>query len=205
MVPLLFGAFVIAGVVYGVIAGTVRHKDDVPRTMGESVTSMAGYIVLILVIAQFIAVFNWSNVGTLLAVKCAAALESVGLTGFSAVVLLVLVVSVLNLFVTSGSALWSLMAPVFVPTFALIGTEPALTLAAFRSADSSAQMITPLNPYLFLSLALLRTYEPDASLGILMSRLAVYLVPFLVTWPAVLGLFHALDLPLGPGARVRLP
>ncbi|KPC58685.1 hypothetical protein ADL27_63450, partial [Streptomyces sp. NRRL F-6602] len=36
-------------------------------------------VVLILVIAQFIAVFNWSNVGTLLAVESAELLESVGL------------------------------------------------------------------------------------------------------------------------------
>ncbi|GAA2274030.1 hypothetical protein GCM10010145_52580 [Streptomyces ruber] len=68
-----------------------------------------------------------------------------------------------------------------------------------------AQMITPLSPYLFLSLALLRRYEPEAELGTPMSRLAVDLVPFLVTWPAVLGVSYALDLPLGPGAEVLLP
>ncbi|WP_408056203.1 AbgT family transporter [Streptomyces ureilyticus] len=205
IVPLLFGAFVIAGVVYGVAARTVTHKNDVPKMMGESITSMSGYIVLILVIAQFIAVFNWSNVGTLLAVKCAALLESAGLTGFLALVLFVLVVTVLNMLISSGSALWSLMAPVFVPTFMLIGMSPALTLAAFRIADSATQMITPLNPYLFLSLALMRRYEPGAQLGTLMSRLAIYVVPFLVAWLAVLGIFYVFDLPLGPGAGIEMP
>lgn len=205
VVPLLFGAFLIGGIVYGVVAGTLKHANDVPRMMTESVTGMAGYIVLILVIAQFIAVFNWSNVGTLLAVKSAALLESAGLTGFTAIILFVLLVALLNLFITSGSALWSLMAPVFVPTFMLIGLEPAFTQAAFRIADSATQMITPLNPYLFLALALLKRYEPSAQLGTLMSRLAVFVVPFLVAWLAVLGLFYAFDLPLGPGAGIRTP
>ncbi|MEU9337606.1 AbgT family transporter [Streptomyces sp. NPDC048290] len=205
LVPLLFTAFLTAGVVYGIAARTVKHKNDLPRIMGESVTSMSGYIVLILVIAQFIAVFNWSNVGTLLAVKCSAALESIGLTGFLALLLFVVVVSVLNLFITSGSALWSLMAPVFVPTFMLIGMSPALTLAAFRIADSATQMISPLNPYVFLMLAFMRKYEPGAQLGTLISRLMIYVVPFMAMWLAVLGIFYFFDLPLGPGAGIHMP
>lgn len=205
IVPILFGAFVIAGTVFGVKARTVTHPNDIPKMMGESVTSMSGYIVLILVIAQFIAVFTWSNLGTLLAVEGAELLKSAGLTGFTALVLFVLVVSVLNMLISSGSALWSLMAPVFVPTFMLIGMSPALTLAAFRIADSATQMISPLNPYLFLSLALMRRYEPGAQLGTLMSRLAIYVLPFIGAWLAVLGIFYAFDLPLGPGAGIGLP
>ena len=166
---------------------------------------MSGYIVLIFMISQVIGVFEWSNVGTLLAVKSAALLKAAGLTGFLGIVLFVLLVCVLNLFITSGSALWSLMAPVFVPTFMLLGMEPAFTQAAFRIADSATQMITPMNPYLFLALALLRRYEPEARLGTLLSRLAVFTVPFLIAWLAVLGVFYFADLPLGPGSGVHLP
>ncbi|GAA2332952.1 hypothetical protein [Streptomyces cuspidosporus] len=39
-------------------------------------------------------------------------------------------------------------------------------------------------------------------LGTLLSRLAVYVLPFIVSWLAVLGLFYAFDLPLGPGAGI---
>lgn len=205
IVPLLFVAFVIAGCVYGATTRSFTKAEDVPRTMAESVTNMSSYIVLIFAISQVIGLFNWSGVGTLLAVKCAALLEDAHLTGFLGIVLFVLVVTVLNLFITSGSALWALMAPVFVPTFLLLGLEPALTQAAFRIGDSATQMITPMNPYLFLTLALLRRYEPEAQLGTLLSRLAIYVVPFLVTWLAVLGIFYGFDLPLGPGADIHLP
>ncbi|WP_129843374.1 AbgT family transporter [Streptomyces sp. RFCAC02] len=205
VIPVLFVAFLVCGVVYGAVVKTVAKPEDVPRMMGESVTSMSSYIVLIFAIAQVIAVFNWSNVGTLLAVKCAAGLESIGLTGFTGIVLFVLLVTLLNLFITSGSALWSLMAPVFVPTFMLLGMEPALTQAAFRIGDSATQMITPMNPYLFLTLALLRRYEPSAQLGTLLSRLSIFVVPYLIAWLAVLGIFYGFDIPLGPGADIHMP
>ncbi|WP_371525222.1 AbgT family transporter [Streptomyces sp. NBC_01283] len=203
IVPLLFVAFVLAGVVYGRTVGTLKRADDAPRMMAESITGMSGYIVLILVISQVIGVFDWSNVGTLLAVNGANLLESAGLTGFTGLVLFVLLVCVLNLFVTSGSALWSLVAPVFVPAFMLIGMEPAVTQAAFRIGDSATQMITPLNPYVFLMLTILRRYEPGAQLGTVLARLSVFVVPFLIAWLAVLGLFYGLGLPLGPGADIQ--
>ncbi|MER5257257.1 AbgT family transporter [Streptomyces sp. NPDC002855] len=203
IVPLLFVAFVLAGVVYGRTVGTLKRAEDAPRMMAESITGMSGYIVLILVISQVIGVFDWSNVGTLLAVNGANLLESAGLTGFTGLVLFVLLVCVLNLFVTSGSALWSLVAPVFVPAFMLLGMEPAVTQAAFRIGDSATQMITPLNPYVFLMLTILRRYEPGAQLGTVLSRLSVFVVPFLIAWLAVLGLFYGLGLPLGPGADIH--
>lgn len=203
IVPLLFVAFVLAGIVYGRTVGTLKRADDAPRMMAESITGMSGYIVLILVISQVIGVFDWSNVGTLLAVNGANLLESAGLTGFTGLVVFILLVCVLNLFVTSGSALWSLVAPVFVPAFMLIGMEPAVTQAAFRIGDSATQMITPLNPYVFLMLTILRRYEPGAQLGTVLSRLSVFVVPFLIAWLAVLGLFYGLGLPLGPGADIH--
>ncbi|MEV8314875.1 AbgT family transporter [Streptomyces sp. NPDC059900] len=203
IVPLLFVAFVLAGVVYGRTVGTLKRAEDAPRMMAESITGMSGYIVLILVISQVIGVFDWSNVGTLLAVNGANLLESAGLTGFTGLVLFVLLVCVLNLFVTSGSALWSLVAPVFVPAFLLLGMEPAVTQAAFRIGDSATQMITPLNPYVFLMLTILRRYEPGAQLGTVLSRLSVFVIPFLIAWLAVLGLFYGFGLPLGPGADIH--
>ncbi|MFJ9175173.1 AbgT family transporter [Streptomyces sp. NPDC102360] len=205
IVPLLFVAFLLAGAVYGRTVKAVTRFEDVPRMMADAITGMSAYIVLILVIAQVIGVFDWTNLGTLLAVKGAAVLESVGLTGYLGLVAFVLLVCVLNLFITSGSALWSLVAPVFVPAFMLLHMEPAVTQAAFRIGDSATQMITPLNPYVFLLLTVLKRYEPEAQLGSLLSRLSVFVVPFLVAWLAVLGIFYGFDIPLGPGASIHTP
>ncbi|UCR88068.1 AbgT family transporter [Mycetocola spongiae] len=204
MVPIIFGAFMLIGVVYGIAAKTFTRGTDVPKMMSESVATMSNYIVLIFVIAQMIALFKWSNLGTFLAVKSAAGLQSMNLTGFPAVVLFVLLIAVLSLVVTSGSALWALVAPVFVPAFMLLNYDPALTLAAYRIGDSVASPLSPLNPYLLVLLVAVQRYEPTAKLGTLLSRMAIFVLPFLVVWLALLAIFFFFDLPLGPGAGIHL-
>ncbi|TLS48041.1 AbgT family transporter [Streptomyces montanus] len=204
VVPVLFGAFLLAGLTYGFTVKALAGSEGVVTAMTDSVKNMSGYIVLMFVAAQVIALFNWSNVGILLAVKAAAGLDSIGLTGFWALIAFVLLASCLNLFIVSGSALWSLVGPVFVPAFMLLGMSPALSQAAFRIGDSATGIITPMNPYVFLLLAMLRQYEPEARLGTLISRLSIFTVPFLVVWLAILGIFYGFDLPLGPGAHIGL-
>ncbi|MFG2344569.1 AbgT family transporter [Streptomyces phaeochromogenes] len=204
IVPVLFGAFLLAGLTYGFSVKQLTKAEDVTTAVTESVKTMSGYLVMMFVAAQVIALFTWSNVGVLLAVKGAALFDSMGVTGFWAILVFVLLVSCLNLFILSGSALWSLVGPVFVPAFMLMGMSPALTQAAFRIGDSATGVITPMNPYVFLILAMLRQYEPDAKLGTLISRLAIFVVPFMLVWLAILGVFYGFDLPLGPGADIGL-
>ena len=131
-------------------------------------------------------------------------LEAAGITGFAAILAFIILASCLNLLVISGSAMWTLMAAVFVPMFALIGFEPAFTQAAFRVGDSATQIITPLNPYIIVILTQLRRYEPKAGVGTLMSRLIMFTVPFWIFWMAMLFIWSPFDLPLGPGAAIFL-
>ncbi|WP_431927172.1 AbgT family transporter [Amycolatopsis tucumanensis] len=205
LVLVLFLAFAITGITYGITTGTITKPGDVPSMMAEAVKDMAGYIVLILAISQFIAVFTWSNLGTLLAVRSAEFLQSVHLTGFAGILAFVVLVSVLNLFITSGSALWSLVAPVFVPAFMLLGYDPGFVQAAYRIGDSATQIITPLSPYLFVLLTVLRRYEPDLRLGTLIARTSIFVIPFWVVWVALLAVFYFGDIPFGPGVHVHLP
>ncbi len=115
-----------------------------------------------------------------------------------------LLASVLNLFIVSGSSMWTLMAAVFVPLFALLGYEPAFIQAAFRVGDSATQVITPLNPYMIVLLGLVRRYEPTAGLGTVISRMFPFVIPFWLAWAALLALWYFLDLPLGPGNGIFL-
>lgn len=204
MVLVIFGAFILMAVVYGVAAKTLTSRDQLPSMMADALHEVAPYVIFALVISQALALFTWSDLGTYLAVKLADALESVHLTGFLALLLLVLLACVLNLLITSGSALWSLIAPVFVPSFMLLGLAPAVTQAAFRIGDSVTQPLSPLNPMLILVLTMLQKYEPGAKLGTLIARSALFAAPFLVVWLLILAIFYKFDLPLGPGASIHL-
>jgi aminobenzoyl-glutamate transport protein len=204
LVPLIMGAFLVSGLTYGVAAGSIRRARDVPQMMTAAVKDMSGYIVFIFAAAQFIGLFTWSNLGTLIAVQAAEGLERAHLTGFVGVLGLVLIATVANLFIVSGSALWSLLAPVMIPAFMLLGYDPAFIQAAYRIGDSTTQTITPLNAYIYVILDYARRYQPEATLGSMLARLSVFVVPFWVVWVIILAVFYFGDLPVGPGAGVYL-
>ncbi|MBE4695375.1 AbgT family transporter [Brevibacterium casei] len=204
IVFIVFAYFMLMGVVYGVVVGTVRSMNDIVRMMAESIIDMMSFLILAFILGQFIALFNWTGIGSWIAVAGASGLEAIGLTGFAAIIGFMLLASVLNLFIVSGSSMWTLMAAVFVPLFALLGYEPAFIQAAFRVGDSATQVITPLNPYMIVLLGLVRRYEPTAGLGTVISRMFPFVIPFWLAWAALLALWYFLDLPLGPGNGIFL-
>lgn len=204
VVFIVFLYFMVMGLVYGVVVGTITGTADAVRMMGEALIGMISFLVLAFVLGQFIALFAWSGIGSWIAVQGASGLEGIGLTGFAAVLGFILLASFLNLFIISGSSMWTLMGAVFVPLFALLGLEPAFTQAAFRVGDSATQIITPLNPYMIVLLGLLRRYEPEAGLGTAIARLVPFVVPFWLAWATLVGIWYFADLPLGPGNGIFL-
>ncbi|QQB13949.1 AbgT family transporter [Brevibacterium casei] len=204
IVFIVFAYFMLMGVVYGIVVGTIRSMNDVVRMMAQSIIDMMSFLILAFILGQFIALFNWTGIGSWIAVAGASGLEAIGLTGFAAIIGFMLLASVLNLFIVSGSSMWTLMAAVFVPLFALLGYEPAFIQAAFRVGDSATQVITPLNPYMIVLLGLVRRYEPNAGLGTVISRMFPFVIPFWLAWAALLALWYFLDLPLGPGNGIFL-
>lgn len=127
--------------------------------MTDSIRDMAGYIVLVFAIAQFIAYFNWSNLATWIAVNTADGLSSINMTGLPVIIGFVLVSAFLSLFIISGSALWALEAPVFMPMLMLLNYNPAFIQVAYRIGESSTNMVTPLNPYFAILLTFMNEYD----------------------------------------------
>ena len=204
VVFIVFCLLAVPALAFGRSTGTLRHLVDVPKAMGEAVRDMAPFIVLAFVLGQFVALFTWSRVGSWMAVSGAGGLDALDLDGFEAIIAFIVLASLLNLFITSGSSMWTIMGAVFVPMFALLGYEPAFTQAAFRVGDSATQILTPLNPYLVLVLAMLRRYEPQAGLGTLIARFLPFTICFWIAWVLMLSLWFVLDLPFGPGQFARM-
>ncbi|MBM7608914.1 aminobenzoyl-glutamate transport protein [Lysinibacillus composti] len=203
IIPIILIFFILTSVVYGKVVGVIKSSADVPAFMTDMIKSMASFIVLVFVIAQFVAFFNWTNLSVVLAVNGSEFLESINLTGFPAIILFILFVSLMNLFITSGSAMWSMLAPVFIPMFMLIGYNPAFVQVAYRIADSSTNMITPMSPYLPLILAYYQQYKKDAGIGTYFSTMIPYALSFLIVWVIMLFIWFTLGLPLGPGVTAK--
>src|SRR5699024_2177823 len=147
--------------------------------MGEAMKDMSGFIVLIFSASQFIAYFEWTNIGSWIAVSGANMLQSVGFTGLSIVFGFVFLTALLNLFIFSVSAQWALEAPIFIKMFYFLDYHPAFIQAAYRIADSSTNVITPMNPYMIIILSFMEEYDRKAGIGTLIVLMLPYSLFFL--------------------------
>jgi aminobenzoyl-glutamate transport protein len=187
----------LSGLAYGIGAGTIKNDSDVMKGMADSMKTLGGYLVLVFFAAQFVAYFNWTNLGLILAVEGAEVLKASGLGGIPLLLGLVLLTAFVNLFLGSASAKWAVMAPVFVPMFMLLGYQPALIQAAYRVGDSCTNIISPMMSYFALIIAFFQRYDKQAGIGTLVATMLPYSVAFLVAWSMLLGVWMALELPLG--------
>ena len=199
IVPLIFIAFLLPAIVFGIAAGTIKNDKDVATMMGQSMAAMAPIIVLAFFAGQFIAWFSQSNLGTMIAITGGKTLAGSGLPTWAVLIGFILLVGFLNLFMGSMSAKYTLLAPVFIPMFMIgAGLSPELTQAAYRVGDSCTNIITPLNAYLIIILVFVQKYDKHAGMGTMIALMLPYAVVFMVTWTALLLGWVELGLPLGP-------
>ena len=205
IVPLLVIYFILVGIVYGKTVGTLKKASDVPVIMAQSLTSLTGYIVLVFVISQFIAMFNYTNLSMVIAVNGAAALQNAGFTGVPLLIGIVIMSAVVDLFMTSGTAKWYIFAPIFVPMLMLLGYSPAFAQAVYRIGDSIANPITPIYPYLPIVIGMAQKYDKNTGMGTIISMMLPYSMAFLVVWILQAVAWQVFNLPLGPDAMVFWP
>jgi len=196
----------VAGIAYGIGARTIRNDHDVVRGMEASLATMGSYIVMAFFASQFLAYFTWTNLGTVMAVKGAGVLQSLNLQD-SPIILMVSLVffaGCVDLVIGSASAKWTLLAPIFVPMFMLLGYSPEIVQGAYRVGDSCTNIISPLNPYFPLVLGFAVRYVPKTGIGSMIALMLPYTIAFLAAWTLLLMGWIALELPVGPGAGLFL-
>jgi aminobenzoyl-glutamate transport protein len=204
IIPIILFFFISVAIAYGMTVGKIKGTKDIPNYMAEAMKDMSAYIVLIFAAAQFIAYFNWSNLGIWIAVNSAEFLQNANLTGIYVIVGFTLLTAVLNLFIFSGSAQWALMAPIFIPMFMLLDYNPAYVQLAYRLGDSATNIITPLNPYMLVVLAFMRDYDKKAGFGTLFAMMLPYALFFLGFWIVIFIAWTLLGLPIGPGVEMYI-
>src|SRR6056297_55608 len=204
VVALLFLVAGLMGVVYGVVTGKYKSDADVMKGMSESMKSMAAYIVLVFFAAQFVEYFNSSNLGIIIAIKGAHAIESLNLGLIPLVILFVIFSGLINLVMGSASAKWALLAPIFIPLFMFLGYTPELTQVVYRIGDSVTNMISPMMSFFALIIVYFQKYDEKAGIGTIVATMLPYSVIFFLGWVVLLIAWLLIGLPLGPGAGIHL-
>lgn len=198
-------AFFVVGITYGLVTGSISQAADVPDFMAEGIKTLLPMLVLFFAVAQFLAWFEWSNLGVWTAIRGSELLQNWNLPPVVMFAGLVIMVATLNLFITSGSAQWALMAPVIVPMMMYLGHSPEVSQMLFRIGDSPTNIITPMSPYFALALTFLQRYYRRAGVGTLMSLALPYSITMLVGWFLFFVVWYLLGIPLGPGAPMSYP
>ncbi len=198
-----FLLFLLTGIAYGRAAGVNRdHRDEI-RMISEGMASMSYYLVLAFVAAHFVALFNWSNLGAIVAIHGAAGIATAGLPPPVLAGTIVLLAATVNLVIGSASAKWAMLAPVLVPMLMLLGLSPEMTTAAYRMGDSVTNPITPLMVYFPLVLTFCQRWDRQFGMGSLIAAMLPYSLAFLAAGVLLTIGWVALDLPLGPGAGIH--
>ncbi len=205
IVSLIFLMFIIPGVVYGIVAGTVKSSKDIIEGMTKAMHQMSYYLVIMFFIAQFVYAFAQSNLGVLLALQGAAGLKALAMPSYLTIAGIVLLTGFINLFVGSASGKWGLLAPIFIPMLMQLGISPDLTQAAYRVGDSSTNIITPLMPYFPLVVVYCQRYVKNTGIGTVTAMMLPYSISFLVIWTLFLLLYAFIGFPLGIQSSYTYP
>ncbi len=203
IVAVLFFFFIFVGAGYGLGAGTLKTKADVANFMGKGMSDSISFFVMAFPAALFIQLFNDSKIANILAVNGADLLKVMNIDGIPLALAFIVLCTFCNLFMTSATSKWLILAPIFVPMFYHVGFSPALTQVAFRVADSAANPIAPINFFLPIVLGVMNRYkkkdDPDYGLGTLLSYMMPYSVAIMIVLTIQLIIWMLFSLPLGPG------
>ena len=204
IVTFIFLGGLLAGMAFGLAAGTFKSDSDVIEGMKESMATLGLFLVLVFFAAQFVAFFKYTNLGMILAIKGAGALKTSGLGPIPLMLSFIMLSAVINLTMGSASAKWAFMAPVFVPMFMLLGYTPELVQGVYRIGDSTTNMISPMMSFFALIVAFVQKYDAKAGIGTVIATMLPYSVAFTLAWMLLLVVWLVLGLPLGPGAELYL-
>ena len=203
--PFLKGLIPILFVLFS-ICGSFKNINDVNKAMAKQMAGMGSYVLFCFFCGQFQGLFNWTKLGTLLAIGGADFLENVGFTGIPLCVAFILLCSFVNIFVSSGSAKWAIFAPIFVPMFMLLGYHPGFTQLCYRIGDSPFNCWTPMSAYIWMILSVAQTkYVPNLKIGTLIANMIPMSIVLQIAWIIFLVIWMLLGIPFGPGVGIYLP
>jgi len=193
--------FTSVGAAFGVATGKFKSLMDVVKAMVAQMNTMGYILVLTFFCYNFLGILGYSGLGTYITYLGASGLSAMGLQDSPIMLIIgfVLTTALINLFVGGLTSKWMLLGPIFVPMLYAVNPAmtPELVAAAYRVADSSTNIITPMMTYAGVILAFMRKYNKNLSFGDVITMMLPYSLTFLVFWTGLLIAFFAFNIPFG--------
>ncbi len=197
LIVMIMLVFLVTGAAYGKGAGTINTMTQGIAAITKTFSGLGGLLFLFLVISQFLAHFNYSNLATIAAVNLADIIEHANMGSLPLLLVFVLVTALVNLIIPAAIAKWAILAPIFVPLFMKLNVAPEVVLAAYRVGDSPGNCITPLMAYFGMIVIFVQKYQKDAGVGTVVAMMLPYTIALYIIWTIFLVLWYLLGLPFG--------
>ncbi len=201
VILLIAFVFTLAGASFGYASGKFKTLMDIVNAMIAQMNTMGYILVLTFFCYNFLGLLAYSGLGTYITYLGVSFLQWLGLQQFPILLIIgfILTTALINLFVGGLTSKWMLLGPIFIPMLYQVNPAmtPDLVAAAYRVADSSTNIITPMMAYAGVILAFMRKYKPELTLGDMIGIMIPYSVVFLITWTILLVGFFAFGIPLG--------
>jgi aminobenzoyl-glutamate transport protein len=198
LIVLVMAVFLVTGSAYAAGARTMNGVVDGIHAIEKTFKGLGPLLFLFLIISQFLAYFNYSNMATVAAVKLGDALEHAPFGAIWLLIGFVVVTAIINVIIPGAIPKWAILAPIFVPLFLKLNIAPEAVLAAYRTGDSPGNVVTPLMGYFGLIVVFFQRWDKTSGVGTVVATMLPYTVVLYVVWTAVLVAWYLLKLPFGP-------
>lgn len=196
--------FFIPAYIYSKATKQINNIKELANILGDNVKGLAPFIVLAVIISQFLYLFSISNVGTVLAIKGGELLNDLKVPTPIVCVLFIILVAVINIFIISGSVKYLILGPIFIPMFMQLGINPAFTQVMYRLADGITLALSPLNAFFIILLGLVQKYNKDIGIGSIFSYMIPYTIAYFIVMTCLILLWYFLGIAPGVGSSILL-
>ncbi len=195
--------FIVSGIFYGIGSKNFKSDRDVFKLSHDSLKDFGGVIILIFLASQFIAIFKKTNIGIILTGIVANVIDSLTFSGIPLLIIAILLIAFANLFLTTASLKWEILAPVIVPPLMQSNISPQFLQFVLRAGDSMTKGVTPLSAFFVIYLAYINIYNKDIDNPIGIFKAIKLIMPYFLiisaTWLLLLIGWYIIGLPIGPG------
>ncbi|MFV0254947.1 MAG: AbgT family transporter [Erysipelotrichaceae bacterium] len=201
IIVIMIALFLFPSLAFGITTNKVKNSKDYIEITTNSMKDMAYILVFAVFAGNFLAIFSFSGISNYIAHNGALLLINLNIQNdILLIIAFIIICAFINLFMGSASAKWVLLAPIFIVMLDSVsgGSLSAdYVQLAYRIADSSTNIITPLMSYMGIILLTAKKYAPKFEVANLISIMMPYSWSILIGWSTFFIIWMVLGLPIG--------
>ncbi len=193
----------LTGLAYGFGAHTIKNDKAMFKRTEQAFSKLGNIFILMFVVAQFIAIFKKTNIGTVITAWLANLLSILEFTGLPLIIISMVLIALSNFVLTGTSTKWIIFSPVIVPMFLQSNISAEFAQIVMRAGDSMTNGYTPLLAAFVIYIGYLNIYNLNTRRPYGIKKSLKLITPYLLiisaSWILLIVCWYITGLPIGPG------